>query len=117
LASADLTAAWEEHSKAFVAWARTPDHDSYWHFHRDLFLELVPPPGRHTLDLGCGEGRFSRDLKKLGHAVVGVDASETMLAAAREADPEIEVHRADAAPLPSWTRPSISSSPSCRCKT
>jgi len=100
LASVDLTATWEEHSAAFVAWARTPDHDSYWRFHRDLFLELVPPPGRRTLDLGCGEGRLSRDLKRLGHAVVGVDASETMIAAAREADPEIEIHRADAAELP-----------------
>jgi SAM-dependent methyltransferase len=100
LPSADLTAAWEEHSQAFVAWARTQDHDSYWHFHRDLFLELVPPPGRRTLDLGCGEGRLSRDLKKLGHAVVGVDASEAMVAAAREADPGMEVHKADATALP-----------------
>src|SRR5581483_6899771 len=49
-------------------------HDSYWQFHRDLFLELVPPPGRRTLDLGCGEGRLSRDLARLGHNVAAVDA-------------------------------------------
>ena len=24
---------------------REPGHDSYWNFHRDLFFELVPPPG------------------------------------------------------------------------
>ena len=100
LASADLAAAWEESSGAFIAWARTPDHDSYWHFHRDLFLEIVPRPGRRTLDLGCGEGRFSRDLKKLGHVVVGVDASEEMVRAARQADSDIEVERANAAELP-----------------
>jgi SAM-dependent methyltransferase len=100
LASADLRAAWEEHAAEFIAWARKPDHDSYWQFHRDLFLDLVPPPGRRTLDLGCGEGRLSRDLKALGHDVVGVDASPTMLDAARAADPEIETLLADAARLP-----------------
>jgi SAM-dependent methyltransferase len=47
-----------------------------------------------------GEGRLSRDLKALGHDVVGIDASPTMLAAAREADPSIETHLADAAALP-----------------
>jgi SAM-dependent methyltransferase len=100
LSSADLAAAWEEHAAEFVAWARTPEHDSYWLFHRDQFLELVPPPGRRTLDLGCGEGRLSRDLKALGHDVVAVDLSPTMLEAARGADPDLEAHLADAADLP-----------------
>src|SRR6059058_1637942 len=100
LAEADLRAAWDEHATAFIAWARKPGHDSYWRFHRDQFLELVPPPGRRTLDLGCGEGRLSRDLKALGHDVVGADASPTMLAAAFEVDPEIETHLSDAAALP-----------------
>lgn len=100
LASADLCSAWEENASAAVAWVREPGHDSYWRFHRDLFLELVPPPGRRTLDLGCGEGRLSRDLKSLGHHMAGVDASPTMLAAAAEADPELELHLADAAALP-----------------
>ena len=98
--SADLARAWEEHAAEWVAWAREPDHDSYWLFQRDLFLELVPPAGRRTLDLGCGEGRLSRDLKTLGHNVVGVDISPTMIAAARAADPEIETHISDAAALP-----------------
>jgi len=100
LGSADLRSAWEEHASEFVAWARKPGFESYWRFHRDQFLELVPPPGRRTLDLGCGEGRLSRDLKALGHDVVGVDASPTMLAAAREADQNIETHLSDVASLP-----------------
>jgi SAM-dependent methyltransferase len=95
-----LRAAWEEHAEAFIAWARKPGLDSYWRFHRDAFLPIVPPPGRRTLDLGCGEGRLSRHLKALGHDIVGIDASATMLAAAREADPDIETHLADAAALP-----------------
>lgn len=100
LDSADLAAAWEQHAAEFIAWARKPGHDSYWLFHRDQFLGLLPPPGRRTLDLGCGEGRLSRDLKALGHDVVAVDLSPTMVEAAREADPDLEVHLADAADLP-----------------
>jgi SAM-dependent methyltransferase len=100
LASVDLGAAWEEHAADFIAWARKPGHDSYWLFHRDQFLELLPPPGRRTLDLGCGEGRLARHLKAIGHAVVAVDLSPTMLAAAVEADADLEIQLADAADLP-----------------
>lgn len=100
LESADLRAAWEDHAAQFIAWARKPDHDSYWLFHRDQFLALLPPPGRRTLDLGCGEGRLSRDLKALGHSMIAIDASPTMAGAARDADPELEIHVADAAKLP-----------------
>lgn len=96
----ELRQAWEENAAAWIAWARTPGHDSYWRFHRDLFLELVPPPAGRTLDVGCGEGRLARDLAALGHEVVGIDASPTMIAAAREAAPELELDVADAAALP-----------------
>jgi SAM-dependent methyltransferase len=100
LTTTDLGAAWESHATAWVAWARRDGHDSYWRFNRDLFLELVPPPSVRTLDLGCGEGRLSRDLKTRGHTVVGLDASPTLVAAAREADPESDLVVADAADLP-----------------
>jgi SAM-dependent methyltransferase len=96
----ELSQAWEQNAAAWIAWAREPGHDSYWQFHRDLFLELVPPPRGRTLDIGCGEGRLARDLAAIGHDVAGVDASPTMLAAAREAAPEMELHLADAAELP-----------------
>jgi len=95
-----LREAWEEHAAEFVEWARVPGHDSYWRFHREQFLDLVPGPGRATLDIGCGEGRMSRDLLAIGHAVTGIDASPTMIAAARDADPSIRVEVADAAALP-----------------
>ncbi len=98
--AADLAAAWQRNAAAWIAWARADGHDSYWQFNRDLFFEIVPAPGRRTLDLGCGEGRVSRDLKARGHDVVGVDLSEELLAAANEADTSIETHLADAAELP-----------------
>jgi SAM-dependent methyltransferase len=96
----ELREAWERHADDWVRWAREPGHDSYWLFHRERFFELVPPPGRLTLDLGCGEGRVARDLKALGHRVVAVDASPTMVDAARAADPELDVVQGDAASLP-----------------
>jgi SAM-dependent methyltransferase len=95
-----LGEAWERNAAAWIAWARAPDHDSYWLFHRDLFLELVPEPAGRTLDLGCGEGRLARDLASGGHDIVGVDASPSMIAAARQAAPEMELHVGDAADMP-----------------
>src|SRR5207247_583948 len=80
-----LSEFWEAQAEAWVHWARKPGHDSYWLFHRDRFLELLPPPGRLTVDVGCGEGRLSRHLKKLGHTVLAIDRSPTMVRYAREA--------------------------------
>jgi ubiquinone/menaquinone biosynthesis C-methylase UbiE len=96
----DLRDSWERHAADWIRWAREPGHDSYWRVHREPFLGLVPSRGRVTLDVGCGEGRVSRDLRLLGHRVIGVDASETMVAAAREADPDGEYVVGNAAALP-----------------
>ena len=96
----DLRSAWERNAEDVIAWFRAPDHDSYWQYHRDQFLDLLPPPGRLTLDIGCGEGRLSRDLKAIGHTVVALDGSPTMVAAARSTDPTIETILGDAVSLP-----------------
>jgi ubiquinone/menaquinone biosynthesis C-methylase UbiE len=71
-----------------------------WKFNIPAFLELVPPAGRLTLDIGCGEGRVSRVLLERGHRVKGFDASPTLVAAARAGDPPIDAVTADAAALP-----------------
>jgi SAM-dependent methyltransferase len=92
---------WESEALNWARFARTPGHD---HSHEEInlpaLLGLLPPPGRLTLDLGCGEGRLGRILQPLGHRIVGIDASSTMvrLAATHEI-PEPSVV-ADAAELP-----------------
>jgi SAM-dependent methyltransferase len=94
-------AAWQEVAGDWIEWARTPalDH-TFWGFNLPALLELVPPPGRLTVDVGSGEGRVGRELIRRGHTVVGVEGSAALAAAARAADPSFTVHVGDAARLP-----------------
>jgi len=96
----DLADSWEAQSRQWIEWTRHPGHDSYGRYHRDQFLELLPPPGRYTVDVGCGEGRLTRHLKGLGHRIVGIDAAPSLIEAARAADPSMDLRIADAAALP-----------------
>ena len=52
----------------------------------ELFARHVS--GKTALDFGCGAGRSTRFLKKLGFDATGVDISEEMLALARSTDPK-----------------------------
>src|SRR5712691_13445294 len=77
---------WEAEADNWVRWARTPGHDASWYY-RDTFFDLiVPPPGRRTLEIGCGEGRVARDLAARGHRVAAVDTAHTLLRYARQED-------------------------------
>jgi trans-aconitate methyltransferase len=45
---------------------------------------LDPQPGERILDLGCGDGFLTERLRQSGAALVGVDSSPHMVAAAKE---------------------------------
>jgi len=49
-----------------------------------LLALLDPQPGEHILDLGCGDGILTAKIAEAGATVVGVDASEDMIRAARD---------------------------------
>ncbi len=71
---------WESEAQNWVKFARTPGHDhSHDETNMPALLDLLPAPGRATLDVACGEGRLARQLQSLGHRVAGIDASPTMV--------------------------------------
>jgi ubiquinone/menaquinone biosynthesis C-methylase UbiE len=97
----DLRAAWQEQADAWVRWARSPElDDDFWHFHLPHFLNLLPPPGHLTVDVGCGEGRLGRILAAAGHQVIGCDATFPLVKAAAKAPQPGTAVVADAAQLP-----------------
>ena len=63
-------------------------------------LELLPAPGRLTLDLACGMGELARELRDRGHEVLAVESSRELVRAARHADKRMEVLRAEIARMP-----------------
>jgi len=78
-----------EDAKRAEAYAKLEFPSTYYLAYRDLpeiIFEHVK--GRKAIDLGCGTGRSTRFLQRLGFDVVGVDISEDMLKKARELNPE-----------------------------
>jgi SAM-dependent methyltransferase len=71
---------WDAEAENWARFARTPGYDrAHEHINLPALRELLPAPGRRTLDLACGEGRLSRLLRSLGHVVVGADGSAAMV--------------------------------------
>jgi SAM-dependent methyltransferase len=70
------------------AYAKLEFPGTYYLAYRDL-PEIISEHvnGRRALDFGCGTGRSTRFLQKLGFEVVGVDLAEAMIKKAREFDP------------------------------
>lgn len=62
--------------------------------HIDEFLELLPTNGK-ILDVGCGNGVDSINVKNKGFDVVGVDMSDKMLDIARSKYPGIDFRLGD----------------------
>jgi SAM-dependent methyltransferase len=70
------------------AYAKLEFPGTYYLAYRDLPAILREHvAGTKALDFGCGTGRSTRFMRKLGFDVVGVDIAEHMLARARQQDP------------------------------
>lgn len=55
----------------------------------DVMNLLTVPQGSRVIDLGCGNGTLTKKLVEKGYAVLGVDASEEMIALAKAEYPEL----------------------------
>lgn len=78
-----------EDPKRAEAYAKLEFPGTYYLAYRDLpniIFEHVK--GRKALDFGCGAGRSTRFLQKLGFNTAGVDISPDMIKKAREIDPK-----------------------------
>ena len=75
------------------AYAKLEFPGTYYLAYRDL-PDIISKYvfGRKAIDFGCGTGRSTRFLQKLGFEVVGVDIAEDMLRKARERDPQGNYH-------------------------
>ena len=79
-------------------WARSEEQQvpTYEEALRRVSLQ----PGQRVLDVGCGVGVFLRLVADRGAEPFGIDASEALVAAARERVPEADVRVGDMEALP-----------------
>jgi SAM-dependent methyltransferase len=75
---------WSRVSRQWIEWARAPNHDAFWAY-RESLIAFVGRGEGEALDLGCGEGRVSRELTACGYRVTALDPIWELVNAAREA--------------------------------
>jgi 2-polyprenyl-3-methyl-5-hydroxy-6-metoxy-1,4-benzoquinol methylase len=75
---------WSEVAEEWVPWARWPNHDAFWAYRASLAAFIGCGNGK-ALDVGCGEGRISRELTGCGFQVTAVDPVSRLVGAAIEA--------------------------------
>jgi ubiquinone/menaquinone biosynthesis C-methylase UbiE len=76
------TRSWDRVADDWIAHADTNDYRNHFLMPRMLAL-LGDVRGRTILDLGCGEGGYTRELARRGARVLGVDGSARLIEVAR----------------------------------
>ena len=81
----DAQVAWDAGADAWSAFVESSG-DYYRHeVHSPALLQACGPlRGKRILDLGCGQGYFSRELARRGATVIAVDVADALLERARE---------------------------------
>jgi 2-polyprenyl-3-methyl-5-hydroxy-6-metoxy-1,4-benzoquinol methylase len=90
---------WSRVAREWIKWARLPGHDAFWAY-RESLVDFVGPGDGAALDIGCGEGRVSREMKSLGYRVTALDPVAELVKAAVEVDSAHAYAVADATALP-----------------
>lgn len=100
MTEATTTGHWTRVADQWIGWAGRPGHDAFWVYRAGLADYLGAGEGRSALEIGCGEGRVSRELTAQGYAVTASDAVPAMVEAARRAGSAHRYAQADATALP-----------------
>ena len=91
----EFTNTYEDAQRA-GAYAKLEFPGTYFLAYRDL-PEIISThvKGATAIDFGCGAGRSTRFLKRLGFDTIGIDSSDEMLALAKSLDPQGTYRRID----------------------
>ncbi|NQT53029.1 class I SAM-dependent methyltransferase [bacterium] len=100
----DVAQHWDDNAPEWVRAVRAGWDTCRLFINNPAFFSLLPDlRGQRVLDVGCGEGCNTRLFADLGAAVVGVDISRAMIAAAHQHEADeprgIEYHVASGADL------------------
>ncbi|MFB7845517.1 class I SAM-dependent methyltransferase [Streptomyces sp. NPDC056053] len=81
----DVLTAWDGAETGDIHPLWTVSEEAYWRSGWDQVSEIAEYArrGQTVVDFGCGNGRLTGPLAELGYDVIGVDASQTMLDAAK----------------------------------
>jgi ubiquinone/menaquinone biosynthesis C-methylase UbiE len=90
---------WSEVADEWVAWVRKPNHDAFWAY-RSLLAAFIGRGNGKALEVGCGEGRISRELTACGFEVTAADPVSRLVRAAIDAQSAQNYAVASAAELP-----------------
>lgn len=75
---------WSQIAEEWIVWARKPNHDAFWAY-RDRLAAFIGRGNGTALDVGCGEGRVSRELTGHGYQVTAIDPVYEFVEAAAQA--------------------------------
>lgn len=84
-----MTNGWNESAEAWIAtMGEEGDFSRKCVLDQPMLERVHAGDFKRALDVGCGEGRFSRMLRRIGIQTVGVDPTEALIQEARRRDPE-----------------------------
>ena len=93
---------WEDSANAWIAAMGERGDFGREHVLDPVMMERIAAKRfKRALDVGCGEGRFSRMLKSRHISAVGIDPTAELIARARQRDPsgDYQIARAEALPF------------------
>jgi len=81
----EVAAAWDENAATWTAEVRAGHDRTHELFTSPRFMEFLPDlAGRSVIDLGCGEGRYTRLFARRGARMTGIDISPRMIDLAQQ---------------------------------